>query len=196
MILIIKDIINKVSNKKFLYDVKCSKALSDEITRLGGIPYCYKTGNSYTKARVKELDLAFGGELSGHVYFRDRWPGFDSGIYASLRLIEILSKSDKTLDEMIEDIPKYYQTEEEKIECSDETKFKVVDLVKEYVKEQNYNYIDLDGVRVEFNDGWALVRASNTGPNLTLRFEATTNEKLLKYKNEFYQVVNKIKEII
>lgn len=196
MILIIRDIINKVSNKKFLYDVKCSKALSDEITRLGGIPYCYKTGNSYTKARVKELDLAFGGELSGHVYFRDRWPGFDSGIYASLRLIEILSKSDKTLDEMIEDIPKYYQTEEEKIECSDETKFKVVDLVKEYVKEQNYNYIDLDGVRVEFRDGWALVRASNTGPNLTLRFEATTNEKLLKYKNEFYQVVNKIKEII
>jgi len=196
MILIIRDIINKVSNKKFLYDVKCSKALSDEITRLGGIPYCYKTGNSYTKARVKELDLAFGGELSGHVYFRDRWPGFDSGIYASLRLIEILSKSDKTLDEMIEDIPKYYQTEEEKIECSDETKFKVVDLVKEYVKEQNYNYIDLDGVRVEFSDGWALVRASNTGPNLTLRFEATTNEKLLKYKNEFYKVVNKIKEII
>ena len=97
---------------------------------------------------------------------------------------------------MIEDIPKYYQTEEEKIECSDETKFKVVDLVKEYVKEQNYNYIDLDGVRVEFSDGWALVRASNTGPNLTLRFEATTNEKLLKYKNEFYKVVNKIKEII
>ena len=119
MILIIRNIIDKVKNKTFLYDVKCSKALEDEIRNLGGTPYCYRTGNSYTKAKVKEMDLSFGGELSGHVYFRDKFKGFDSGLYAGLRLLEILSHTDKSVSELLEGIPKYYATPELKFASPD-----------------------------------------------------------------------------
>ena len=101
MIIIIRDIINKVKNKKFLFDVKCSKSLSDEIEKLGGESMCYRTGNSYTKAKVRDEDLPFGGELSGHVYFRDKFPGYDDGIYAGLRLIELLSNTDKISSSLI-----------------------------------------------------------------------------------------------
>ena len=148
MIMIIRDIINKVEKKEFLYDVKCSKSLSDEIEKLGGKGLCYRTGNSYTKAKVRDDDLPFGGELSGHVYFRDRWPGFDSGLYAGLRLLEILSNTDKTCDDLIEGINEYYSTEELKFKASDDTKFDVVDKVLEYAKSKGYKYIDIDGVRV------------------------------------------------
>ena len=190
MILFIRDMINKVSKKEFLYDVKCSKALSDEINRLGGKGVCYRTGNSYTKAACREMDLPFGGELSGHVYFRDRWPGFDSGLYAGLRMLELLSKTDKSVDELLSNINHYYSTEEIKIHSEDDVKFKVVDQVIDYVKSKNYDYIDIDGARVEFPDSWALVRASNTGPNLALRFEATTKERLEEIQKEFLDKVN------
>ena len=190
MILIIRDIIEKVENKKFLYDVKCSKSLSDEIERLGGKGICYRTGNSYTKAKVREDNLPFGGELSGHVYFRDRWPGFDSGMYAGLRLLEILSKTEKNLDELLEGIPKYYATEELKFPSKDDKKFEVVEKVKNYVKDKGYTYNDIDGIRVEFSDGWALVRCSNTGPNITARFEANTKERLEELQKEFIEVIH------
>ena len=190
MIIIIRDIINKVSNKTFLYDVKCSKSLSDEIEKLGGKGICYRTGNSYTKAKVREDDLPFGGELSGHVYFRDRWPGFDSGMYAGLRLLEILSNTDKSIEELLEGINTYYSEEEEKYHSDDDKKFGVVDKVKEYVISKGYSYIDIDGVRVNFSDGWALVRCSNTGPNITARFEATSKERLKEIQDEFRGVIN------
>ena len=189
MIVIIRDIINKVARKKFLYDVKCSKSLIDEIDRLGGEGICYRTGNSYTKAKVRDDDLPFGGELSGHVYFRDRWPGFDSGMYAGLRVLEILSHTDKSIEELLEGINHYYSTEEIKITSSDDKKFGVIDKVKEYVNTKGYSYNDIDGVRVNFNDGWALVRCSNTGPNITLRFEANTKERLLELQQEFMDLV-------
>lgn len=185
MIMIIRNIINKVSNKTFLYDVKCSKALVDEIEKLGGKSICSRTGNSYTKSAVRDNDLPFGGELSGHVYFRDRWPGFDSGLYAGLRLLEIMSNNNKTVDEMLDGINNYYSTPEIKFTSPDTIKFTVVDKVIQYVKSKKYSYKDIDGVRVEFNDGWALVRASNTGPNLTARFEANTEYRLLEIENEF-----------
>ncbi len=190
MIIIIRDIINKVEKKEFLYDVKCSKSLSDEIERLGAKGICYRTGNSYTKAKVREDHLPFGGELSGHVYFNDRWPGFDSGFYAALRLLEILSYTNKNINQLLNDVNEYYSTEEIKIPSSDETKFKVIDKIKEYVKEKGYSFNDIDGVRVNFDDGWALVRASNTGPNITLRFEANTEERLKKLKMEFGELIH------
>lgn len=189
MIIIIRDIINKVSKKEFLYDVKSSKALSDEIEKLGGKGICYKTGNSYTKSAVRDLDLPFGGELSGHVYFRDRWLGFDSGLYAGLRLVELLSHTDKTADQLLEGIVKYYSTEEIKIPTADNIKFDIILKIEEYVKGKNYNYLDIDGVKVLFDDGWALVRASNTGPNITVRFEAKSNERLLQLKEEFIEKI-------
>ena len=190
MILIIRDIIDKVKNKKFLYDVKCSKSLSDEIERLGGEGLCYRTGNSYTKAKVRDDDLPFGGEYSGHVYFRDRWPGFDSGMYAGLRVLEILSKTNKDINQLLDGINEYYSTEELKFTSSDDKKFGVVDKVKEYVESKGYTFLDIDGIRVNFDDGWALVRCSNTGPNITARFEASTEERLEELKEEFVGVIN------
>ena len=122
MILIIRDIIDKVKNKTFLYDVKCSKSLEDEIIKLGGSPVCYRTGNSYTRSRVAELDMPFGGELSGHVYFRDRFLGFDSGLYAGLRIIELLSRNSKNITELLSGINHYEATPELKYKSTDEKK--------------------------------------------------------------------------
>ena len=189
MILIIKDLLPKIENKQVLYDVKCSKSLEDEIIKLKGIPYCYRTGTSYTESKTKELNLAFGGEFSGHIFFNDRDYALGSGIYAGLRLIEILSKTDKTLSEILSDINHYYSTPEIKIATTNEKKFEVVNKVLNYVKEKGYNYNDIDGVRITFDNGWGLVRASNTGPNLTLRFEATTKDYLEELKKEFTSVV-------
>ena len=191
MIIIIRDIINKVAKKEFLYDVKCSKSLSDEIEKLGGKGICYRTGNSYTKAKVRDADLPFGGELSGHVYFRDRFPGFDSGLYAGIRILEILSNTNKTVEELLEGINEYYATEEIKIESPDNRKFRVIDKVKEYVSDHNYKYLDIDGVKVLYDDGWALVRASNTGPNITVRFEASTKIRLEELQKEYMDLIDK-----
>ncbi len=190
MILIIKNLLPTLENKKILYDVKCSKSLEDEIKKLNGIPYCYRTGTSYTEARTKELGLSFGGEFSGHIFFNDRDYALGSGIYAGLRLIEILSNSDQTLSEMLKDVNHYYSTPEIKIPTTNEKKFDIIAKVKEYAENKNYEINDIDGVRVNFPDGWALVRASNTGPNLTLRFEAKTEEYLEELKKEFTSIVN------
>lgn len=192
MIIIIRDIINKVSNKTFLYDVKCSKNVADEIEKLGGKGLCYRTGNSYTKAKVREDNLPFGGELSGHVYFRDRWPGFDDGMYAGLRLLEILSKTNKSVEELLAGINNYYATEELKFPTPDEVKFKIVAEIKNYAIKHNYKYLDIDGVKVLFPDSWALVRASNTGPNITARFEAKTKERLKELQEEFITLIKSL----
>ncbi|MCI9232979.1 MAG: phosphomannomutase/phosphoglucomutase [Bacilli bacterium] len=178
-----------MKNKKALFDVKCSKALIDDLENLGIEPEMYRTGNSYTNMRMQEGDFDFGGEYSGHIFFRDKFPGFDDGIYGGLRVIEILSHTEKDISQLLEGIHQYYSTEEMKIAVTDETKFEIVEKVKEYAKNKNYSIISLDGVRVAFDDGWALVRASNTGPNLTARFEATTEERLEELQNEFLNVI-------
>lgn len=193
MILIVQDLLPKMNNKTVLYDVKCSKALEDVIVRLGGTPYCYRTGTSYTEAKTKELHLDFGGEFSGHIFFNDRDYALGSGIYAGLRLLEILSKTDKTASKLLQDAPTYYSTPEIKIPMDNEEKFEIVKKVLEYAKEKGYSYNDIDGVRVNFLDSWGLVRASNTGPNLTLRFEATTEERLEEIKKEFTDLVERLK---
>lgn len=190
MIMIIRDIINKVDKKEFLVDIKCSKAVDDVIKRMGGKTFVSRTGNSYTKAGVNTNNLPFGGELSGHLYFKDRFLGFDSGLYAGLRIIELLSKTDKSISDLLSDIPKYYSTPEIKVLSNDKIKQEVVEKVKKYCQEKKYSTLEIDGVKVLFDDGWALIRVSNTGPNLTLRFEATTPEKLDALKSEFLQLVN------
>jgi len=193
MLLMARDVLPKNNNKKVLFDVKCSKALSDEITKLGGTYECYRSGNSYTRRETREGNCILGVELSGHVYFRDKFLGFDSGMYAGLRMIELLSNTDKTVDELLEGINKYYSTPEIKVPTPDEIKFKVVDKVKEYAISKNYQINDIDGVRVEFADGWALVRASNTGPNITLRFEGKTEAYRDQLQKEFTDVLEKTK---
>lgn len=193
MIIIIRSLFDKVANKTFLYDVKCSKSLEDVIKELGGTPLCYRTGNSYTRAKVNEDHLAFGGELSGHMYFNNNeWPCVDSGIYNGLKVIELLSNCQTSLYDLTTTIPKYFNTPEIKVPVADDLKFKIVDNVINYCQNQKYNILTIDGVRVTFNDGWALVRASNTGPNLTIRFEATTLERLKQIQNEFTTIIDKL----
>ena len=194
MIIYIRNIFDKVSPKKFLYDVKCSKALEDEIIKLGGTPVCFRTGASWTRYKTNKDKLPFGGEFSGHMFFTDTWPGFDSGLYNGLRMLEILSKTKKSFSELLNGISKYYSTPEIKMPVTDETKFEIVKGVSAYAKGQHYNILDIDGVRVTFDDGWALVRASNTGPNLTIRYEAKTEDRLNEISEEFNKVIEKEKK--
>ena len=182
---------DKVDKKECLYDVKCSKTLEDELTRLGVKKIEYRTGNSYTRAASAKGNYPLSGELSGHVYFRDKWPGYDDGIYVGMRLIEMLSHSDKSLSSYLDNLPKYFSTPEIKIKVSDDTKFQIIEKIKKYCEDMNYNFITLDGVKVKYDDGFALVRASNTGPNITMRFEAKTEEKLEKIKEEFTKELEK-----
>ena len=192
MIIIWRDIYNKVKNKKCLFDIKCSKALEDELIKLGVEPVCYRSGNSYTKAMSVEGNFPFSGEYSGHVFFRDKFPGYDDGIYAGLRLIEILSKTNKTVSELLLGINTYYSTKELKMKVNDEIKFDIINKVKEYCLSKNYKILTLDGVKALFDDGSAVVRASNTGPNITMRYEAKTNERLNEIEKEFTNLLNKL----
>ena len=188
-IIVWRYLMDKVTNKKALFDVKCTKSLADEIEKLGGTPVCYRTGNSYMKAKMRDDDFMFCSELSGHVWFRDKWPNIDDGLYAGLRLIEIMSKTGKSITEMLEGINKYYSTPEIKFEASDDVKFKIIEKIKEYCIDKGYKINDIDGVRAEFDNGWALVRASNTGPNITARFEGKTEEDMETIKDEFIGLI-------
>lgn len=193
MIIIWRELVKTDVPKKTFYDIKCSLALKEELDKLGVENEFYRTGNSYTKLKSYEGNYPFSGELSGHVFFRDRFSGNDDGIYASLRLIEILSNTDKKLSEMLDGISKYYSTPEIKIATSDDTKFQIIEKIKEYCQDKNYDILTIDGVKVFFKDGSALVRASNTGPNITSRFEAKSEERLEEIKTEFLDLLNKLK---
>jgi len=195
MIIIIRDILPKLRDKRILYDVKCSKSLEDEIKVLGGIPVLSRTGNSYLRAAIYNERILFGGELSGHLFFNDKFEGYDDGIYASLRIMEILSHTDKTISQLLEGISKYYSTPEIKIAVLETNKFAIVEKIKAYATTMNYSFIDIDGCKIIWDDAFALVRASNTGPDLTVRFEAKTEERLQAINEEFITLINKIKSL-
>ncbi|MCI8575060.1 MAG: phosphomannomutase/phosphoglucomutase [Bacilli bacterium] len=192
LIIGMRALISDVLNKTFLYDVKCTKALEDEIIKLGGTPVMERTGTSYTEASTKKKNIPLGGELSGHIFFNDRGPEVCSGIYDGLRILEILSKTDKSLSALLDGINHYISTPEIKVACDNEKKFEVVEKVKQYVTEKKYHASFIDGARISFDEGWALIRASNTGPNITLRFEAQTSEFLEQIKKEFTTLVDKL----
>lgn len=194
MIAIWRDIYNKVDKKEGFYDVKCSKVLEDELIKLGIKPVCVRTGNSYTKKTSYDGNYPFGGEYSGHIYFRDRFIGTDDGIYAGLRFVEILSRGEKKASELLDGINKYYTTPEEKIEVDEEKKDYIVSRVEEYVINKGYEYLNIDGIKVMYDDGFALVRKSNTGPHLTVRYEAKSEDKLIERKNEYNNLINILKE--
>ena len=182
---------DKLKDNKALFDVKCSRSLIDELKKNGITPIMNRTGNSYINMRMRSDDFTFGGEYSGHVYFRDKFPGFDDGLYAGLRMIEMLSHKDGTLSDELVGINNYYSTYID-YKVTEETKFEVMRLFIKYVEEKGYDYIALDGARVELPDGWGLVRASNTSPTLTLRFEGVTEEDLNNIKNEFVSKLDMI----
>jgi phosphomannomutase/phosphoglucomutase len=181
MILFSREILKQKKGATFVAEVKCSQNLFNDIEKHGGRAIMWRTGHSLIKEKMKEERAVLGGEMSGHLFFADRYFGYDDAIYASCRLIELLSKTDKKLSQILEDVPKTFITPEIRVECPDEIKFKVVEKVKEELR-KDYPIIDVDGVRVKFEDGWGLVRASNTQPALVLRFEALTEKRLQEIK--------------
>lgn len=190
MILFSRQVLERNPGASVVFDVKCSKLLSDEISRLKGNPLICKTGHTFIKQKIRETSAHLGGEMSGHIFFNDRWPGFDDGIYAGARMLEIIANSDDK--NIFESIPNLVSTPEINIEAADDRKFQIVDQFIKYSNFENANKIDIDGIRVEFNKGWGLLRASNTSPFLVLRFEAETEQELEKIKEIFYLSLKKI----
>jgi len=178
-------------NDTVVYDVKCSKSLEDIIKRLGAEPIMWKTGHSLIKNKMIDSKSKIGGEMSGHIFFSDKYFGFDDGIYVGLRLLEILSKSSLSLSEMISIIPKYFSTPEIRIDCKDDNEKRIVSLELINYFKNKYQCCEIDGVRINYPYGWALIRSSNTQPVIVFRFEADTNSNLIKIKDE---VLNKAKE--
>jgi phosphomannomutase/phosphoglucomutase len=191
MIIFSKDILEKKPGESVIFEVKCSQALPEMIEQFGGKPVMWRTGHSNLKKKMKETGAPFAGEMSGHLFFADRYYGFDDAIYASARMVELVSKSKSKVSELLSDIPQYYSTPEIRAEVeTDEEKFKFAEKAKQYFSE-NFDVVSVDGVRIQFGDGWGLVRASNTQPVLVLRFEAKTEKRLREIKN---LVINKLRE--
>jgi phosphomannomutase/phosphoglucomutase len=189
-----KKVLSEKKDQKIIFDVKCSQGVYEYIKSLGGIPIMWKTGHSLVKAKLKEEKAPIAGEMSGHLFFADRFYGFDDAIYASLRFIEVLDTFDKKVSELVEEIPYYYSTPEIRVDCPDEHKFKVVEKLKKKFSKK-YKIIDIDGVRITFPDGFGLVRASNTQPVLVLRFEGKTPEKMQEIKNIIIDALSKFEEV-
>jgi phosphomannomutase/phosphoglucomutase len=181
MILFSREILKDKKGTAFVAEVKCSQNLFNDIEKHGGKAIMWRTGHSLIKEKMKEEKAVLGGEMSGHIFFADRYFGYDDAIYASCRLIELLSKTDMKLSQLLSDVPKTFITPEIRFDCPDEIKFEVVEKVKKALR-KDYPVIDVDGVRVKFEDGWGLVRASNTQPALVLRFEALTEKRLEEIK--------------
>src|SRR5271170_4309550 len=191
MVLFSRAILSQHPGAAVIGDVKCSKRMYDDIQRHGGRPIMWKTGHSLIKSKLKEEHAALAGEMSGHMFFADRYFGFDDGIYASFRLLEILSKEGRGLGAILADLPASHFTPEIRVDCPDDRKFEVVRKAAEFFR-QHYEVIDIDGVRVNFPDGWGLVRASNTQPALVTRFEAKDDAALCEIRGLFE---TKLKEL-
>jgi len=181
MIIFAREILSRKPGATFISEVKCSKTMYDDIEKHGGRAIMWRTGHSLIKKKMKEEKAELAGEMSGHMFFADRYFGYDDATYAGCRLLEILTKTQKKIPELLSDVPKTYSTPEIRVECPDDKKFDVVSEVTEYFRKK-YEVIDIDGVRVLFEDGWGLVRASNTQPALVLRFEALTEARLVEIR--------------
>ena len=184
MILFGKALLREVPNAKFVGEVKCSQAMYDELARAGGQVEMWKVGHSLIKARMKETGAQLAGEMSGHMFFAHRWLGFDDGIYAGARLLELLSRSDRSLAELAAELPPMINTPELRIDCADDRKVALVAAVTARLKADPAvrSVVDVDGVRASFDGGWGLVRASNTQPALVMRCEANTDARLAEIK--------------
>jgi phosphomannomutase/phosphoglucomutase len=190
-----REILKSKPGATFIGEVKCSQVMYDEITRLGGHAIMYKTGHSLIKAKMKETHADLAGEMSGHLFFADRYYGYDDALYAACRLIEIVSKSGKPLSAQLAGLPKMVSTPEIRVDCPDELKFEVVKRVAAHFR-RVHKVVDIDGVRVLFPQGWGLVRASNTQPVLVERFEAADAELLAQYRQEVEGVVAEAKQAV
>ena len=188
MIIYSREILERKPGATFIGEVKCSQALYDDIRRHGGNAIMWRTGHSLIKAKMKETRAELAGEMSGHMFFADRYYGFDDALYAACRLMEIVAWSGRPLSAQLADLPKTVATPEIRVDCDDERKFEVVKRVTEQYR-KTHQIVDVDGVRMLFPHGWGLVRASNTQPVLVLRFEASTPELLAQYQSEVESAV-------
>ena len=192
LILYARDLLSRHPGAKVIFDVKCSHLCVEEIGKAGGVPIMWKTGHSLIKRKMAEEGAPLAGEMSGHVCFADDYFGYDDATFAACRLVSILSCTEKSLSELLSDIPVTSATPEIRVPCPDEQKFEIVKKLRDYF-DGRYETIDIDGVRVVFPDGWGLVRPSNTQPVLVLRFEADTPERLEEIKG---LVAGKLKEYV
>ena len=191
MVVFARDLLPAHPGAVVISEVKASKVLYDEIARLGGKPIMWKAGHSLIKKKIREEKALFAGEMSGHIFFADRWFGFDDAIYSSARLLEILAKTGSKLSEMLSDLPKTFTTPEIRVYASDEVKFRIVDEVRK-VLAKTHPVIDIDGVRALFPKGWGLVRPSNTQALLVLRFEGETEADLEAIQKEVRGVLAEV----
>jgi phosphomannomutase / phosphoglucomutase len=183
LLLFSRYILKEKPDSTIIGEVKCSQTLYDDIKMHSGRPIMWKAGHSLIKAKMKEEKAALGGEMSGHIFFADRYFGYDDAIYAALRLLEILSQTDEKISSLLKDVPHTYATPEIRIDCPDDKKTATVDKIKKHFQNKS-GLIEIDGVRIPFEDGWALVRSSNTQPVIVLRFEASSEKSLQKIRDE------------
>ena len=188
MIVYAREILSRKPGATIIGEVKCSQSMYDDIRQRGGNGIMWKTGHSLIKAKMKEEQAELAGEMSGHMFFADRYHGFDDALYAACRLIEIVARSGHPLSYQLADLPKTVSTPELRVDCPDEMKFDLVSKVRDYFSSR-YETLGVDGARINFPHGWGLVRASNTQPILVMRFEATTQELLEKYRAEVEDAV-------
>jgi len=191
LLIFARAILKEVPNPTIIGDVKCSEYLFSDLKAKGANAIMWKTGHSLIKNKLRETKGELGGEMSGHIFFKHRYFGFDDAIYASSRLVEILSQTEKSASELISDLPIRFSTPEIRVECSEAIKFKLVEEAQQAFSDFKVNTID--GVRVTFDHGWGLIRASNTQPVLVMRFEASTQELLDEYQQLVVERVETIK---
>ena len=191
LILFARELLQAHPGAVIISEVKCSQTLFDEIAKHGGKPIMWKAGHSLLKAKMKETKAKLAGEMSGHMFFADRYYGYDDAIYASLRLAELLARGPKPLSALLENVPRMVSTPEIRVDCPDEKKFLIAKKASDFFR-QHYPIIDVDGARVQFPDGWGLIRASNTQPALVLRFEAGTKAKLDEYRTIIEQKLQEL----
>jgi phosphomannomutase/phosphoglucomutase len=181
-----RDVLTRVPGAEIIFDVKCSQGLSEDIAAHGGRPTMWKTGHSLIKSRLHETGAPLAGEMSGHMFFNEGFFGFDDALFAAGRLLRYIAASGRSLAELVDSIPRYHATPETRLSCPEDRKFAVVEELKREFAGR-YRVIDIDGVRVEFGDGWGLVRASNTQPVLVVRFEARSAARLAEIRALFME---------
>ena len=196
MILFARDILSRNPGSEIIYDVKCTRNLPSEIEAAGGTATMWRTGHSFIKAKLKETGAAIAGEMSGHIFFKERWFGFDDGVYAGARLIELLSKMDQTPQQIFDALPNSINTPELRIDFDEGEHYKFMEKLKQAAEFNNASVSKIDGLRVDYADGFGLIRPSNTTPILVLRFEADSQSSIERIQNDFARVILQVDDQI
>jgi phosphomannomutase/phosphoglucomutase len=186
-----RDVLTRVPGAEIIFDVKCSQGLIEDIAAHGGRPSMWKTGHSLIKSRLHQTGAPLAGEMSGHMFFSEGFFGFDDALFAAGRLLRYVASTGQRFDQLVDSIPRYHATPETRLACPEDRKFEVVETLKREFASR-FRVIDIDGVRVEFGDGWGLVRASNTQPVLVVRFEARTPERLAEIRSLFREPLKRL----